>query len=79
MDQKNIDACVAAAIQAMKDAQEEKAANVAQDFARLRSFPGEDTREDYVFFTFIFISLKILILSEYKYMLISEYKCMLIS
>jgi len=50
MDQKMIDACVAAAIKAMKDAQEEKAAHVAQDFARLRSFPGEDTREDYIFF-----------------------------
>ena len=50
MDQQMIDACVAAAIKAIQDAQEEKAADVAQDFARLRSFPGEDTREEYVFF-----------------------------
>jgi len=40
-----IDACVAAAIKAIKDAQEEKS-----NFAVLRHFPGEDTREDYVAF-----------------------------
>ena len=50
MDQKIIDACVAASIQAMKEAQQENEAFAAQDFARLRSFPGEDTREDYIRF-----------------------------
>ena len=50
MDQKLIDACVAAAVKAINDAQEEKDADAAQSFARLRSFPGEDTREDYVAF-----------------------------
>ena len=50
MDQKIIDACVAASIQAMKEAQQENEAFAAQDFARMRSFPGEDTREDYIHF-----------------------------
>ena len=50
MDQSLIDACVAAAVKAINDAQEEKDASAAQSFARLRSFPGEDTREDYVSF-----------------------------
>jgi hypothetical protein len=45
-----IDAFVAASIQAMKDAQKEKAALMAQDFARLLSFPAGAPREDYISF-----------------------------